>query len=252
MKRAISVIFAVVLIALSLTPLTVSAAETTDPQYIYFEVPSGSVAWNGFSVVYCHMWSKDGGELYPWQSKNEKCEDLNNGCWRYDLSGIDFDPEGEYSLIFSTETGMQTYNLNVTSVCRGDIAYCDGDTCVNPVDGEKSCAVARWRNNGEKVHPAIEVDSSGKTLNVDEVSEDEIETVWGSSEGGSYELPEAVSAAEADEETNPDSRNAADEKAEKEDGINLTAATTWIIIVSAAVFLMILALVIVLARKNRK
>ena len=85
----------------------------------------------------------------------------------------------KYSLIFSNDSGMQTYNLNITSSCLGDIVYCKGDICANPVDGEKSCAVARWTHNGAKVHPAVEIDSAGKTLNPDEVDLSEAETKWG-------------------------------------------------------------------------
>ena len=249
MKRVVSLIFVAVILVMCVLPMTASAAEKTEAKYIYFETPTGSVAWNNFKVVYCHMWSKKGGDIYAWQAKEETAEDMGNGVWRYDLSGIDFDPEGEYSLIFSNENGMQTYNLNVTSACLGDIAYCNGDTCVNPVDGEKSCAVARWRNNADKVHPAIEVDSNGKLLNVDNVALDEIETVWGNSEGGSYELPEASLTAQA---TQGETLSSADVKAEKDDGINLKAATTWIIIISVVVFFAVMIFVIFLARKNRK
>lgn len=249
MKRLLSLFCIAVILVLCVLPMTASAAEMTDAKYIYFEVPTGSVSWKDFNVVYCHMWSKKGGDIYAWKAKDETAEDLGNGVWRYDLSGIDFDPEGEYSLIFSNEVGMQTYNLNITSKCLGDIVFCDGDTCVNPVDGEKVCAVARWRHNGEKVHPAVEVDSNGKLLNVDNVALDEIETVWGDSAGDSYELPEpSVTISETEGET----LSAVDVKAEKEDGINLKAATTWIIIVSAVVVCVLVVITVVLARRNRK
>ena len=255
MKRVLSILFAALIMTMCVMPLAVSA-ETTEEQYIYFDVPSGAVSWNNFSMVYCHMWSKTGGDVYAWQAKEETCEDMGHGYWRYDLSGINFDLEGEYSLIFSNENGMQTYNLNITSACRGDLVYCDGTTVANPVDGEKQCAVARWTNNGEKVHPAIEVDSAGKTVNIDEVSEDDIETVWGDSEGTVFELPEKENTEETViEDADDDSITIAadpDAQAEKEDGINLKAATTWIIIASAGCVLLIVGLVIFLARKNRK
>ncbi len=249
MKRVLALLFVAVVLALGVLPLTASGAEMTETKYIYFETPTGSVAWNNFKMVYCHMWSKSGGDIYAWQAKEETAEDMGNGFWRYDLSGIDFDPEGEYSLIFSNENGMQTYNLNITSACLGDIVTCNGDTCVNPVDGEKSCAVARWKYNGEKVHPAIEVDSAGKLLNVDNVALDGIETVWGDSQGESHELPEAAVTLTA---TEGETLSAADIKAEKDDGINLRAATTWIIVASAVVVCALVAVAIILARKNRK
>ncbi len=250
MKRFFTILIAIIVLALTVMPLAASAAEMTEPNYIYFEIPTATASWKNFSMVYCHMWSKDGGDIYPWQSKNEKCEDMGNGYWRYDLSAIEFDPAKEYSLIFSNEAGMQTYNLNITSSCLGDIAYCSGDTCVNPVDGEKSCAVARWKNNGEKVHPAIEVDSNGRLLNVDNVKSDEIETVWGDSKGASYELPElqtsnasSITASESPTE---------DDGEVVEDGINTKAATVWIVSISAVVIISLLVVTVILARRNRK
>lgn len=248
MKKLFATMLAVLLLAMCMMTMAASAAEMTEPQYIYFEVPTGSVAWNNFNIVYCHIWSKT-SDVYAWQSKGEICEDMGSGYWRYDLSQIDFDPEGEYSLIFSNEIGLQTYNLNFTSDCKGDIAYCNGDTCVNPVDGEKTCAVARWKNNGENVHPAIEVDSNGKLLNVDEVDADTVQTVWGTSEGMSVELAEIeVQATEAE----PTESENTDDASDNADGINTNAATTWIIIVCAVVFCAIAAVVIVLAVKNKK
>lgn len=247
MKRFIAVLFMILLLAGAALVPAATAAETTQPTYIYFEVPTQGVAWNNFKRVFCHIWSKTGGDIYSWQAKEETCEDMGNGYWRYDLSGISFDPEGEYSLIFSNENGMQTYNLNITAACMGDIAYCKGDTCVNPVDGEKSCAVARWRHHGDKVHPAIEVDSNGKTLNVDEVNAAEIDTVWGTAEGSSYELP--ALATEAPTEQSTAARTGDGEIVE--DNINTNVATIWIVSGCALVFISVIVIVVILAKKNK-
>lgn len=247
MKRFIAGLFIILVLACAVLAPSAFAAEKTQPEYIYFEIPTQGAAWNNFKMVFCHMWSRTGGDIYSWQSKKETCEDMGNGYWRYDLSDIEFDPEGEYSLIFSNENGMQTYNLNITSACRGDIAYCKGDSCVNPVDGEKSCAVARWRNNGEKVHPAIEIDSNGSTLNVDEVNAEDIDTVWGTDEGGSYELPELESAKPTEEST----AARTDDGEIAEDGINTNAATVWIICGCSVVFIAVIVIVIILAKRNK-
>lgn len=263
MKKVLSVLFVVLVLALCVLPFSVSAAETTEPGYIYFAVPAeGAVAWKNFNMVFCHMWSKIGGDVYGWQEKAERCEDMGNGYWRYDLSGVTFDPEGEYSLIFSNDIGQQTYNLNITSSCQGDAVYCSGDTCPNPVDGQKTCAVARWMNNGENVHPAIEIDSSGELLNPDEADAETAQTVWGTAEGASYELPEVTVTTDSDTEIT-DEEDAAedaelliapapDSAADNADGINTNTATVWIIVVCAVCACAIAVAVILLARKNRK
>ena len=257
MKKLVSLLFVVLILVMCASP-AFSAAET-EPTYIYFIAPTeGAIAWKNYSTVFCHIWSKYGGDIYGWQEKNERCEQVD-GYWRYDLSGIEFDPEGEYSLIFSNENGMQTYNLNVTSACLGDIAVCAGDTCVNPVDGEKTCAVARWTYNGDTVHPAIETDSSGQVLNVDEIDPADAVTVWGTDEGTAHELPEIAAAEEAEEDVlliaTASDEGAEDVKtigADNADGINTNAATVWIIIVCVIVAGAIIAVTIVLAKKNKK
>ena len=251
MKRVISLLCAIMLLALAVLPLSAAAAEMTDPSYIYFEIPTGAVKWNGFNNVFCHMWSKTGGDVYGWQEKKERCEDMGNGYWRYDVSDITFDPQGEYSLIFSNDTGAQTYNLNITSDCLGDIAYCSGDTCINPVDGQKSCAVARWKYNGDKVYPAIELDSEGVEINVDKVDKDEIETVWGSSTGSAHELPELETAKTKATEKN-DNKSLSDDGEVKEDGINTHAATIWIVSISAVVAIAVVVVIVILAKRNKK
>lgn len=249
MKKVLSAALVILMLLLCAVPLCVSAAETTDPAYIYFVVPTeGSVAWRNFKNIYCHIWSKTGGDIYGWQEKAERCEDMGNGYWRYDMSAVNFDPDSEYSLIFSTNSGSQTYNLNVTSSCLGDIAYCDGTTNVNPVDGEKTCAVARWTNNAN-VHPAIETDSAGDVINIDGIDPEEAETKWGDSEGKSYELPEIASANQEDE-TEAESKDDSGEV--NKDGINTKAATTWIIIVCAVAAAAIFTWVIILSKRNKK
>ena len=253
MKKVFAMALIVMLLLLSAVPMTFSAAETTDPGYIYFAVPTeGSVACNNFKNIYCHIWSKTGGDIYGWQEKAERCEDMGNGYWRYDMSAVTFDPESEYSLIFSSNTGSQTYNLNVTSSCLGDIAYCDGTTNINPVDGEKTCAVARWTNNAN-VHPAIETDSTGNVINIDGVDPEEAETKWGTSEGKSYELAE-IKTSDSQENTESDSKtdSTEDTGVKNQDGINTNLATTWIIIVCAVAAAVIFTFVIILAKKNKK
>lgn len=249
--KKLSALILVLLVALSCC-VCASAATVTDTDHIYLRVPSEpDVRWSNFGMVYCHIWSKSGGEIYGWQSREEQCEDIGDGYWSYDISGIDFDPAGEYSLIFSNNNGMQTYDLNFTSACRGDIVVCQGDTTVNPVDGEKTCAVARWLHNGDRVHPAIQVDSQGTTVNVDSADPDDIDTVWGDSAGDSYELESLVDDTAITEDSDDVVLLIATEPANT-DGINTNAASMWIIIACSVVGIAIVVTVVYLARKNRK
>ena len=246
MKRVLSLFFVLMILTLLIVP--VCSALTTDMDYIYFAVPSSeSVAWTGFSQIYCHIWSKDSGELYPWQYEKEACEDLHNGYWRYNISNIKFDPADEYSLIFSADNGMQTYDLHFTSSCRGDVVCCDGTNEKNPINSEKNCFVARWRYNGAVERPVIEVDDSGA---VTKLSNSTADVSWGDYWGNSYELAETVAATESVGANNQDETTRAEKIASEKDGLNTRAVTVWIVIACAAIMIAVASVTIYLARKN--
>ena len=248
MKRTICIILATLVLMLSVFTFGASAEEKTSTDFIYFQVPyETGVAWNNFSMVFCHIWSEgnDGGDFYAWQSKNERCTDLGNGYWSYDISGFEFKEDSSYSLIFSNENGLQTYNLNFTSACRGDIVTCNGDTCVNPVDSEKQCTVARWITNADSVHPAAQISSDGAVVDPDGVFNDDVDRKWGNAEGVSVEFPEVEVPTEAETEA-PTEAELADTTTQ--DGkINYSI---WFII-GGAVLGAIIATVVVLAKKKK-
>lgn len=224
------------LFALMLFAATVHAEPAvTDPTCIYFQAPAdGEAAWGDFNTVYCHISNKSGGNIFDRQDEKEICEN-SGGFWKYDLSAIEFDPEGEYSLIFFSENGSQTCALNITSSCLGDIVICEGDTCADPDDNNKICAAARWQHSGDKVRPAVDTDTG--------------ETKWGTAVGVSYDLPENESVGDMIETQSP--AVDVEKLADKEDGINLTAATAWIIIASVIAGGAIITFGIILAKRNK-
>ena len=118
---------------------------------VYFDVKASG--WGNVRIVFCHIWRTDGlGEVHPWQSKKEKCTyDTTTGIASYDLSKLNFeispDDGREYCVIFSANTGMQTYTSIMSGGCIGDMMYCSNIWIENPEDREKKSAVAFWFNN---------------------------------------------------------------------------------------------------------
>lgn len=247
MKKIICLVFATLVLMMSAFTFSVSAEDTTSPDYIYFQVPTEpTVAWKNFSLVYCHIWSEgnDGADFYAWQAKDERCEDLGNGYWRYDITKLDFKEDSTYSLIFSNENGMQTYNLSFTSACKGDIVVCEGDMCVNPVDSEKNCAVARWMENKDKVFPSAQIGSDGAMLDPDGVFNADIDRKWGNSDGVTIAMPEVVVPTEP--ETEPETQAQTEAQTEITDADDSEDSyLIWYIIGGAA--LLVIALVVVLS-----
>jgi hypothetical protein len=138
----------------------VSAADDTT---IFFEVPSD---WNNYSTVYCHIWAYGGDSLASWQSKKEKCTEVEAGLYSYDVSKVGGLTDGQYyGVIFSIDIGLQTYDTLMTTACYGDTLYSDGTIYENPQDSSKTCVAAFWKNQDKSAFgPVMQVTSIGNVI----------------------------------------------------------------------------------------
>ncbi len=152
----------------------VSAAEVSDKtsevgagNNIYFNVKKSG--WNNVKTVYCHIWRADGtGDWPDWQTKKEKCKyDSSTGIATYDLSKTGHNikkSDGKlYCVIFSANTGMQTYNAIMSGKCIGDTLYCTGNLLENPEDSEKRANEAVWAKTKD-CGPEKKITSSGNVI----------------------------------------------------------------------------------------
>ncbi len=160
-KKIVSLVLALVVIAsMGAIALTASAAE----QKIYFEVPSN---WNNYTKIFCHIWVYNGDSLANWQSKKEACTLEADGRYSYDIAakvgGID--SSNTYCVIFSANTGVQTYDTFMGTACIGDTLYCDGTIYENPVDSSKTATAAFWKNQSRSSYgPVMCVSSIGNLV----------------------------------------------------------------------------------------
>lgn len=141
------------------------------------EVEAGNVikfnvkksGWNNVKTVFCHVWKADGSGDWPaWQSKKERCKyDASTGIATYDLSKtgntISKSDGRVYCVIFSANTGMQSYNAIMNGNCIGDTLYCTGNQLENPEDSEKKANEAKWENNPD-CGPEKKITSTGKII----------------------------------------------------------------------------------------
>lgn len=141
---------------------------------IKFDVKKSGWNLDTTKKVFCHIWRADGkqtseGKDWPgWQAKVELCKfDKKTGIAEYDLSkadpGISKSDGKVYCVIFSANTGMQTYNTIMSGACIGDTAYCTGEEIENPEDSEKKAAVAAWENNKD-CGPEKKITSTGNIV----------------------------------------------------------------------------------------
>ena len=159
-KKIMSLVLALVIIAsMGVLAFTASAAD----QKIYFEVPS---TWNNFSKIFCHIWVYDGDPLANWQSKKEACKLEADGRYSYDISKVGGLSAGEtYCVIFSADTGVQTYDTFMGTSCLGDTVYCDGTLYENPMDSSKTALGAFWKNQSRSAYgPVMCVTSIGNLV----------------------------------------------------------------------------------------
>lgn len=159
-KKIMSLVLALVIIAsMGVLAFTASAAD----QKIYFEVPS---TWNNFSKIFCHIWVYNGDPLANWQSKKEVCKLEADGRYSYDISKVGGLSAGEtYCVIFSADTGVQTYDTFMGTSCLGDTVYCDGTLYENPMDSSKTALGAFWKNQSRSAYgPVMCVTSIGNLV----------------------------------------------------------------------------------------
>lgn len=248
MKKVISILMAVLVLMFSFA--VVANAESTDTNCIYFQVPTASsVAWKNFSNVYCHIWEEGGDGFFSWQSKDEKCTDLGNGYFSYDLSSFEFKEDGKYAVIFSNDNGLQTYDLTLTSDCKGDYVYCNGDTCKNPVDSAKSCAVARWKNNSDKAFPCAREDSEGILNDPDSITGKDVNLNFGSSAGKAVALDE-VKIEETTQKTTEKASNSKTTSTQQQR--NNSTLYILLAIIAVVVIVAVIVIVVWVSKKRKK
>lgn len=141
---------------------------------IKFDAKKSGWNLNTNKTFYCHIWRCDGlgtssGTDWPqWQSKTERCDfNTETGIATFDLTktGHNFSVSdgAVYCVIFSSNTGMMTYNTIMSGACIGDTMYCNGEQIENPEDSERKCMVAVWENNPE-CGPEKKITSTGNIV----------------------------------------------------------------------------------------
>lgn len=144
-----------------------ASSEVAAGDVIKFDI--NKAGWNNVKNVYCHVWKADGTGTWPaWQSKKELCKyDSSSGIATYDLSKtgntISKSDGKIYCVIFSANTGMQTYNAIMSGSCIGDTLVCTGNQIENPEDSEKKASEAKWQNNSD-CGPERKITSTGKIV----------------------------------------------------------------------------------------
>ncbi|MGN0450055.1 MAG: leucine-rich repeat protein [Ruminococcus sp.] len=162
-------------------PTFIDTPDVPEPVYpdddegqIHFDVKKSGWNLNTNKTFYCHIWKCDGsgtssGTDWPaWQSRKERCDfNTETGIATFDLAktGHNFDVSdgAVYCVIFSSNTGMQTYNTIMSGACIGDTMYCNDEQIENPEDSESKCMVAVWENNPE-CGPEKKITSTGNIV----------------------------------------------------------------------------------------
>lgn len=144
-----------------------ASSEVEAGNVVKFDVKKSG--WNNVKTVFCHIWRADGtGDWPKWQTKSEKCKyDSSTGIATYDLSKtgntISKSDGRVYCVIFSANTGMQSYNAIMSGNCIGDTLYCTGNQLENPEDSAKKANEAKWEKNSD-CGPEKKITSTGNVV----------------------------------------------------------------------------------------
>ena len=191
LKRIIAIAVAVLMV-MSMAVIAVSAAEVNDSavgadssssvgadtsssasgggDLVYFD----AAGWKSFNKVYCHIWVIGGDSFHGWQTDGELCTKVSptGTKYSYDLSKLESSIDvsggmksgGKYGVIFSANTGVQTYDATIGTECKGDTAYLTGEQVENPVDSNKKGYECVWEKNSGKYGPHLALTSIGNVV----------------------------------------------------------------------------------------
>ncbi len=136
--------------------------------YVYFDASQ----WKGFNQIFCHIWVRGGADFFGWQSRREQCEKDSGSIWKYDISKLSqsTDVEGglkdgvDYCIIFSANTGVQSYDTTFGLPCIGDTIKLTGNMIENPKDSEKEAFEAVWTKSSANYGPHLAITSIGNIV----------------------------------------------------------------------------------------
>ena len=162
LKKSLALLLCLLLVA-SGCMLSVSATDSTDSETIYFEVPSD---WQNWNYIYCHIYIYGGEPLGNWQSKKERCTQVEGNLYAYDTTKVGGLEDGvTYCVIMSADTGMDTYSTVLTTECLGDTLYCDDTYYENPIYFNNRARATFWSNQDpSEFGPVLQITSLGNVI----------------------------------------------------------------------------------------
>jgi hypothetical protein len=144
------------------------SSEPNSGNLVYFD----ATGWKNVTMIYCHIWKRGGNAFIGWQLKKEACKKVSGNTWSYDLANLEASTtmsgglkSGEdYCIIFSAQTGKQTYDATFSKACIGDTLKLTGKQIENPVDYEKKSDEAVWTKNSGSYGPHLAFTSIGNIV----------------------------------------------------------------------------------------
>ncbi len=109
---------------------------------ITFEIPH---QWTDFNKIYCHIWELDTGNAYTvWQSEEEECEIYRDHVSYSPDDVMTLSYDTIYGIVFSTDTGEETYPAIFTEFPCGTSTLCTDNTYVRTPENQSIRLKTKW------------------------------------------------------------------------------------------------------------
>lgn len=135
--------------------------------------------WTDYSKIYCHIWELDTGRTFSaWQSENEKCDVSNTRASYNPYKFIILNSDTVYGVIFSTDTGEQTFPaIYIESPCAY-YTLCTDNTYVE-TPNQAPRLKTKWESGGRQVdlsayEEAFDLYANTNDSSIDEATPDAV------------------------------------------------------------------------------
>ncbi len=120
---------------------TVQATTRAAEKKIYVDTSE----WADTTNVFCHIYEPGGSEFFSFGSQKEYCTVYSESVYVYDLSALNLKDNTIYKVMFGSQLGSNTTELEFTTAHYSDVVKTEKDPYKAPSDSKNQTYIASWK-----------------------------------------------------------------------------------------------------------